>query len=414
MTSAVLAAALLAAAPTVERDIEVQGPGPTAVVLDRDVYDAARADLGDLRVTTAAQPGRLVPYVLDRGAATARRATPRVIDRGFTRGQVETATLDFGARAWKREVGLSLSGDNFRRRVVVEGSDDALRWQALTDTAYVFAVPGPPAARYESVAIPENEQRYMRVSVFHGDGDPERLEIRQIWASSAARREGPSRMFVAAMTREEDPRRRETLVTLDLGARHQPFRAIGVGVSDARFMRGVVVEARRDPPRRRAGDEPKPPYWVTIGEGSLYRYDDHGHRTESLRLDVAGRESHVRLRIRNGDDRPLDIQMVTVTNPVERLLFEASPRKSYRLTYGAAGLGPPTFDLARTMGDVEAWGKSARPAKLGLPRTLAEARTLPWTESHPALLWAGLILAVVLLGGLTWRALATSGPGSSS
>jgi hypothetical protein len=416
MTAALVAAALLAAspAPSVERAIEVQGAGPTAVALDRDVYDVADADLGDLRVVASDDPRRPVPYVLDRGGEVASRVTPRVIDRGFVRGQTETATLDFGGRAWKREVGLSLSGDNFRRRVVVEGSDDAVRWQTLTDSAYVFAIPGTPAARYETVPIPENEQRYMRVSVLHGDGDPERIEIRQVWASSTPRREGPSRMFVASMVREEDLRRRETVLTLDLGARHQPFRALGVAVSDARFMRGVTVEARRDPPRRRATDEPQPAYWITLGEGSLYRYDDHGHRRESLRLDVAGRERHVRLRIRNGDDQPLAIGVVTVTVPTERLLFEAAPGRSYVLTYGATGLGAPSFDLPRTIVDVEAWQAGARPAALGAPRRVPTKSRVAWTEAHPALLWTGLVLAVLALGALTWRALVSSPGGSAS
>jgi hypothetical protein len=173
-------------------------------------------------------------------------------------------------------------------------------------------------------------------------------------------------------------------------------------------MRGVVVEARRDPPRRRPGEEPRPPQWVTVGQGCLYRYDADGRRLESLRLDVVGRERHLRLRIGNADDRPLAIRSVKVIAPVERLLFEAAAGESYRLTYGDAKLGPPSFDLARTMGDPEAWGASARSAKLGPPRRLSSPPGVPWTEAHPALLWAGLLAAVLALGGLTWRALGSS------
>jgi Protein of unknown function (DUF3999) len=403
-------AAILAAAPapSVERTIEVEGPGRAAVALDRDVYEMARGDLGDLRVVTADASRRVVPYVLDRGSEGPARVVPRVVDRGFVRGRSEGETLDFGERTWKREIGLRLSGDNFRRRVVVEGSDDAARWETLTDSAYVFAVPGPPAARYEAVAIPDNEQRYLRVTVLHGEGDPERVEVEEVWGWTTSRRQGPGTTFLPGTSRTEDPRRRETLLTLDLGARRQPFRGIVLEVADPRFMRGVAVEARRDPPRGRLGEERRPVYWAPLGAASIYRYDDHGRREESLRLDVAGREQALRLRIRNGDDEPLRIGGVTVLAPVERVLFEASSGESYRLTYGTQGLGPPAFDLARTIGSLEDWGASAREARLGPPRRSPDGKGLPWTETHPELLWLGLLSAVLVLGGLTWRALASS------
>ncbi len=103
MTAAlgVSVAAILAAspAPSVERAIEVQGAGRVAVVLDRDAYDAAREDLGDLRVVAAAY--RSVPDVLDRGSAATTRVTPRLIDRGFRQGRSEVVTLDFGDLTWE-------------------------------------------------------------------------------------------------------------------------------------------------------------------------------------------------------------------------------------------------------------------------------------------------------------------------
>jgi hypothetical protein len=407
MTTSLLAIALLAASPlpSVVRGIEAT-PGRVAVVLDRDVYDVAREDLGDLRVLDGA--GRLVPYVLDRGRETSTRIAPRVIDRSFTRGTLERVTLDFGARTWKRELALRLSGDNFRRRVIVEGSDDGASWATLTDGAYVFAVPGPIAARYETVAFPENEQRYLRVTVRHAEGDPDRIEVYGVDASTTGRREGPSRTLSPRALREEDSQRRETLVTLELGSRHQPFRGIVLEADDPRFMRGVRVEARREGRRARPGEEAQRAYWVPIGEGCVYRYDDSGRRLESLRIDVTGREETLRLRIRNADDRPLRLGSIRVVAPIERVLFEAAAGESYRLAYGVESLGPPTFDLARTMGDLDAWAASSTPGRLAGPVRISREGRPPWTEAHPELLWAGLVVAVAVLGWLTRRALTAS------
>jgi hypothetical protein len=396
-----------AAAPEVVRDVVIPRPGRVAVTLDRDVYDVARRDLADLRIVD--DRGGVVPYVLERGAETWRPVTPRLVDRGFRRGVFEVATFDFRERLWKRDLKLDLSGDNFRRRVVVEGSDDAREWVALTDGAYVFAVPGPPAARYETVRFPENEQRYLRVTVEHGAGDPERTEIRGAQAVSTGRREAPAVALELRHVREEDPRSHETLVTLELGARSQPFRAVALDIADPRFMRGVVVEAREDPLPAKLGEIAQPFVWRPIGEGCVYRYVDAGRRIESASLAVVGRDRILRLRIRNRDDRPLDIRGVAVTAPLERLLFEAETGRQYRFTYGSPRLGPPAYDLVRTIGDQGAWAASATEAHLGVPERRSEAVSLPWTERYPALLWTGLLVAVGTLGALTWRSLRTSG-----
>ena len=48
----------------------------------------------------------------------------------------------------------------------------------------------------------------------------------------------------------------------------------------------------------------------------------------------------------------------------------------------------------------------AASAALGPPiRRDVVADVLPWTERHPALLWAGLLIVVTALGAVTWRAL---------
>ena len=409
MTVWVLSLALLAASPrppAAERAIEIGAPGRISVVLDRDVYRIARTDLSDLRVLDSHD--RLVPYVLDLGQPRLERDSPRIIDRGFQRGESESAVLDFGKRVLKREIGLSLSGENFRRQVVVEGSDDGQAFTTLTYTAYVFAVPPPAAARYETVPFPENDQRYLRVSVFRGEGDPDRIEIRDAWATVEEQRQGPTAELVPRMTTAEDPRRRETVLTLDLGARAQPFRGLALDVDDPRFMRGALLEALRSPAHPRPSEEPQPVSWATLGTGCLYRYAEGGRTRQSLRLDISGREEVIRLRIPNGDDRPLQIRSCVVLVPVERVVFEAAAGETYRLTYGQEELRGPEFDLARTVGPLDRWTQEAVPGRLG-PAAGKGAPASPWTERHPALLFGGLLGAVAVLGLLTWRALKTTG-----
>lgn len=412
------AAALIAAGPAlvpaprlVERSIVVPSPGRVVVTLDQAVYERARADLGDLRVREGAAE---VPYLLERVEEELSWPIerPQVRNRAFRRGQRAEATLDFGAPALRSQLTLSLSGDNFRRRVKVEGrARRDPEWSTLTDSAYVFAVPGPAAARYETVPLPENNFPLLRVTVYHGPDDPGRIEVLDAWTRPAQRRRPREVLLTPRLTRTEDAQAHETLLTLDLGARHQPFRAVQLDVSDPTFFRGVTVEARVDPAPGTAGEVGAALAWRYLGECAVYRYAEDGAARESLRLDVSGRERVLRLRVRNRDDPPLAIRGATVLVPVERLVFDARPGKPYRLRYGDPGMAAPAYDLVRTAGDPALFAARALEAQLLAAEQVppAPAAPLPWTERNPTLLWVGLLAVVTGLGAVTWRALRTAG-----
>lgn len=394
MRSALVALLGLAGSgPLVERPIAVDEPGRVVVDLDRDAYAEAGVDLGDVRVVD--DSGRRVPFVIDRDMPEAPKPLhPVVLNRGFVGGRTATATLDFGQKVRKSAIHVSLSGENFRRRVEVAGSDDGQSFTTLLDDAWVFAIPG--ATRYETIALPDGDHRFLRLTVHLGSDDPRRIEIGGVTADGGRAPDlsgTPLPVGVRAIQRENE---RDTLVVLDLPGANHPFRAVELDVATPRFLRSVVVEAQR-----------LPLDWVAIGDGVVYRYESSGRHYEKTRLDVGGRERRIRLRIRNLDDAPLDVRAARVIVPRERVLFEAQPGRVYWLTYGDERAPAPSFDLQRTMGDPAAWAAGARPGRLGQPQRITggPAAARPWTERHPALLWTGLVVVALLLGALTWRAL---------
>ena len=334
---------------------------------------------------------------------------PALLNREFEKGRSESVTLDFGGAVKKHALQLSLSGDNFRRHVSVEGSDDGRAWSTLTDDAYVFAVPGIPASRFETVRFPENDRRYLRVRVDYDEADTRRVEIRSVLGLTGPQRVASTSILKPRLTRIEDPDHHETQLVLDLGVRAQPFEEIRLETSAPSFFRAASVEARRDSTPRLAGQTPEPVRWVSLGDACVYRYTEHGRVREQLSIVLQGRERAVRVRLRNRDDQPLAITGATVVVPVERVLFEAQAGRSYRLQYGDATAVAPSFDLTRTAGDPAAWGAAASVVALGSARPLAPGQdTRPWTERHPRLLWIGLLAVVGALGSITWRALRTA------
>jgi hypothetical protein len=387
--------------PEFERPIETTAPGLVAVVLDRHVYEAARADLGDLRILDSG--GDDVPYVLDRGRGEDRpEVRPRMRNRGHHRDRSATVVLDFGARFAKDRIALGLSGDNFRRRVQVEGSDDGESWTVLVEEAWVFAVPGPPPARYETVPLPRNDFPLLRVTVYPGQREGLRLEILEARVPAGVPRGSRETTVSPGWSRAAEARPGETWLTLDLGARHQPFEAVVLDVADERFFREVRTEIRRD-----VGGIPRdgtgwPPLWDPLGRDVIFRLESGGEERVKTHIDARGRSRGLRVRVLNGDDRPLAFESVSVRVPVERVIFGAEPGGAYRLVYGSADLTAPEYDLARTLDE----DPEVTVARLGSPvRSRVEADVLPWSERHPALLWAGLLIVVAGLAFVTWRAL---------
>ncbi len=391
-----------------ERALHLEGAGRVAFTLDRDVYEQARADLGDLRIFDDA--GAQVPFLLQRALKEAEGAPryPEVSNRSFARGEKASVTLDFKNPLLKDELHLSLSGENFRRRVTVEGrSRRDPGWTTLTDDAYVFAIPGPVPARHEVVRLPENNFQVLRVTVHHDVDDLPRIEIVDAWVRPEPRRRPREVVLSPKVVRSEDTQARETRFLLDLGARHQPFLGLQVEARDPRFFRGVVIDARVEPVGPASADELA---WQYVADGMLYRTaEPDGGAGDSLRMDVSGRARVLRLTVKNRDDKPLDVLVVTVFVPVERVAFEAAPGRTYKLTYGNAALVAPVYDLARTAGDPSLWAARAEEARLGEPvRAALPLAARPWTEQHPALLWGGLLSVVALMAAVTWRALRTA------
>jgi hypothetical protein len=314
---------------------------------------------------------------------------------------VATAVLDFGERVHKHHLTVRTSGDNFRRRVSVEGSDDGRSWTTLTDDAWVFAIPGPDPARFEDLPLPDNDFPLLRVRVRPEAGERARVRVEDAWVPAGGQTPQLEETLVPRWSRADAPRSRETWLTLDLGARYQPFHAVEIEVEDDRFFRQARLEAREEP-RLSASDSVAPTdRWRSVGQGVLYRLRDRGELRECLRLAVSGRARVLRLRLLNQDDRPLRVSGVRVFVPFERLVLEDGGG-ALTVTYGAPGLAAPEHDLARTVEP----GADVPLAELGPPvRRDVVADVLPWTERHPRLLWVGLLVVVAALGALTWRAL---------
>jgi len=125
------------------------------LILTPGIYDAARLDLADIRLLDAQD--RQVPYVLAKARDITERLkySPALINRSTNTEGSAMVTLDFGKQVVKNSVEVETGGNNFRRAVKIEGSNDNVEFFTVVEEAYVFAI--DYNTRFEQVDLPAND-----------------------------------------------------------------------------------------------------------------------------------------------------------------------------------------------------------------------------------------------------------------
>ena len=399
------------------------GKGLLELALTPEVLNTARADLADLRLRGPG--GEVVPYVvrLDRGTTEQPVAySPiRLYNATFESHKQSSITVDFGSRAARTRVDVDTPGTNFRRRVTVEASADGETWQTLVKTAWLFRI-GYDTDYHKGtynkseISLPDNDFRYLRVTVFNAPDDPEQVVIREVKAWRD-KRTVPAMVEVPthAVTVTPQLKIKATEIEIDLGYVNLPLAELTLDFADAAFVRRVEVLGRdrstrivEEPvenatPRRREIEEP----WTMLRVDSIHRLPgmDGQETSTNLHLPLTGTYRYLLLRIYDGDDAPLKFNGVTVRRLQQHLNFAATKAGVYQLYLGNAKAVPPRYDLTLYAERLRAQGVST--LTLGQltpnPQYAAVVKTLPWSERYAGLLWVALLAVAAVLGGLVWR-----------
>jgi hypothetical protein len=385
-------------------EIHVIERGRLAVfALDRGLYSRMRAGLADLRIVRQ-ESGEEIPYVIETREGTFEELTcaPVIQNRSAIAEPAVQFTLDLGGCRGSRRhsrVLLSTPESNFRQRVKIETSDDNRFWAAVRDDAYIFDfTQNDRKLSVLSVDYPVSTRRYVRVTV-HGWTNPASIS----GASTAYRSERPAEYYVIdAVTpgRREDLESRSSVLTLDLGQSGLPHNRIRVEVESTNFHRAVEVEASADARS-----------WTRVTQATIFRVSNE----ESLAVTFEERhDRYLRLRIFNGDNRPVPVPRVVIETPRQLVKFPAPNGGAYWLYYGNPIARVPVYDLAailsrqdpppETSPMVQAWQNNPgyRP-----PATPSK----PWSEQYPAALYIALTAAVIIMGVVTIRFLRKIRPG---
>lgn len=334
---------------------------------------------------------------------------PTAINRSTYKGKIADVTLDFGKQTIKNAIEVITQGDNFRRAVKIEGSNNNIEFFTLVEQAYTFAV--EYNKRFEHIDLPVNDYRYLRISVWPMTTEGKSPVIEEVRAFKIERKFAKRQpVNTAEIEHSEDEKSNSSIYVYDLAYCNLPISEIELDAADNSFYRYVTVEGRDSATRQVKLDsednvqrfkEVEVP-WEGIITDTIYRYiEGDSKKCEKTVLHVPADKHmyrYLKITIKNYDDKPLTVKSVSAKMIAHQMVFEAEDNTASTFYVGCESAQPPQYDLVHRLSNpsqVEAGIASLGSIADNPAFGQAEEKSAAWTEKHKILL--SIILGVVVL-----------------
>ena len=317
-------------------------------VVNPQVFDQARGDLGDLRLHDA--DGKEVPYAL-RILTPISRDEPLVVkeyNRVAGPDQSAELSLELGEQPDEHNnVEVVTAGSNFRRHAKLEGSADNVTWRTVAEADLLNFSTRTDLLLQQRIIYSPSRFRYLRI---HVNADPtidnKPVEITKATVFHNVQEPGEL-LTLDTVLGPREPVKADagngSAWTAELGARNVPVASVEVQIADDQFARDYAIESLDT-------TEPTSPFWQRIGGGSWRR---RAGQTSDLQTAQFSETLAQRLRIMVTDFRnpPLKLNRVRVLGPARQIVFERSSelKGPLRLYYGNPLAEPPHYDIERNL-----------------------------------------------------------------
>ncbi len=390
-----------------QRPIDIRtSSGFVRLSITPEIFNESQSTLNDLRVMDESK--RLVPHVIHWGRVQETQhlewKPARLINATFVPGKYAAVTADFGETTEKNHITVTLSGQNYRRRALLEGSNDSLAWEMVAEDVWLFDVSLPGQNfKVDTIKFPANNFRYLRLTAYNMTDDPRRITIEMV-KSGLMRTEMEKELVlvpVKHMAVSHDEKNNQTILDLDLGFRNLPVVSLQFEIMTSYFYRGYELlgrnESKEKVPRKtetRWDTIEQDVPWKSVHRGVLYRIKHKQKISQSLKMEgISAPYRYLQFRIFNGDNPPLRLDGVSIYRRDTSLVFQAQPGQVYTLIGGNPKAREANYDLAKSIQGIDDFKLPV--LSLGPSTAIPHKEQIPpWTERHSTLLWVILVLAV--------------------
>lgn len=365
---------------------------------DEEVFTNAAAGLRDLRIYRDGE----IPYKLLVETAGVERSflsSGPIQDLGFVQGEFTSFVLDLGEPQLAKqggplhsEIEIYSTSTNFRREVVVEGSDDRMNWRILLEKSIMYDYTDPEAGlktRNTRVRYPESTARYLRVRII--DKGEAALSIQGASASFEKKTQATLVSYpVHIISHEVNGELQISQTVLDLGSSGLPNNTLTLGIPDVNFQRDVAIEGSNN-----QAD------WSVIARRDVI-FSFRTPKFTGSKLSIGYPENtfrYLRATVFNKDDAALLVNGASVSGILRKLVFQAAPGGAYTLYYGNPDARYPQYDLERYFQylETESLPQATLLGQEANPLFQEKVPPLPFSERYPWLLPGGLGIAAVAL-----------------
>lgn len=389
-----------------QRPVQPAQAGQQYIAVDESIWQHARRDIGDLRLYNGANE---VPYslVVERGGAEQEEKALPIFQQARVAGKTQFM-IDMRDLAEYDHVALKLSTQNFVAHAQAEGQDDlhGKQWAGLGDSI-LYDLSREHLGSNTTLRLPRASYKYLRVTI-DGPVKPDEVigamsELRQerkpVWRTVGSQpatgsTNGSQMRWEKGKLQPQEGK--DTLLTFNLpqGVAAEKL-SFDIDAAQGNFWRRVEILNDRG---------------QLMGSGEIERIHMQraGQKIDSDEHEVsfsARGSKTLAAIIYNGDDPPLKLNGAHLEQEERRLYFDAPSGATLMLYYGDEKLNAPVYDYARFFQAQP----SAIAAQLGPEQENASYSERPderpWSERHPAVLWAAILAAVLVLGALALRSM---------
>ena len=389
-------AVLLATSPAIsyfkyQRQIGTASTGGQHyTVVDETAWQHALPNLEDLRLYAG---DKEIPYVTRtmRGSVEAEQKSVRLLQPATLGGETQFLLDMTGVSEYDR-IALTLKTKNYVAHARVEGQDDShgTHWADLGTTT-LFDMSNEKLGHNSTLQIPVSVYKYLRVTV---DVIVKPSDVQAATAGIERAQEAVWRDLNSAPKQSQEGK--DTILIFDV-PENVPVERLMLAVDPAQgnFQRGIEMQ----------GDKGAT---INVGEISRIHMQRNGGKIDVDQTWVPLRavgDGKLRAIIHNGDDAPLRVTGARLQQYDRRIYFDCDAGASVGLYYGDTKLDAPVYDYAKLFQADGNAGLVQLGAEVGNAGYTGRPDDRPWSERHPAVLWAAILAAVAILGGVAVRSI---------
>lgn len=372
------------------RDIQIAQPDrQNFFIVDEEIWNHSRTDLGDLRLYDGASP---VQYALSeqRAGISSEEIDAKILNLGSVSGHTEF-DLDTQELPEYDRIRLRLDAHDFVATASVSGGSQpgkANEVQLPPSTLYDFSK--EQLGNNFQLKLPTSSFRYLHIKLAPGirPGQVKGAAIFNLheqkasWTKVGSCDEPQQQQHLTVIRCSDPPRVPLSRITFHVAPQNLNFR------------RTVTVEGTQG-------------WQLASGEITRVRVNRGGTlvTNEEMSVNVSGSSGQLTIFVDNGDNPPLTISSVQPLSVERRIYFDPEGKAILKLYYGDPQLPAPVYDYARFF-HVEAMPAQAQLGP-GVQNNEYTGRPdqRPWSERHPGVLWAAMVVAVIALMALALRGL---------